>query len=159
MRGFCCYILCKQLSCHLDWGNCSQSTKRGNLPCSTAADTDGFVHAGASLVFITNSGINLLLAEGTQPCQSNTLGLDPAQQSKHPSSPPTPKGHFFASTRSSTVCSLPMAPHTVKHQDNSTQAVAGSMGRAKDSAERSRFVLPSGYLKRQQKTKWVVGGA
>lgn len=52
-----------------------------------------------------------------------------------------------------------MAPHTVKHQDNNTQAVAGSMWRAEDSAERSRFVLPSGYLKRQQKTKQVVGGA
>lgn len=52
-----------------------------------------------------------------------------------------------------------MAPHTVKHQDNSTQAVAGSTWRAEDSAERSRFVLPSGYLKRQQKRKRVVGGA
>ena len=52
-----------------------------------------------------------------------------------------------------------MAPHTVKHQDNSAEAVAGSVWRAEDLAERSRFVLPSGYLKRQQKTKQGVGGA
>lgn len=51
-----------------------------------------------------------------------------------------------------------MAPHTVKQQDNSTQAVAGSVWRAKDSAERSCVVLPSGYLERQQKTKRVDGG-
>lgn len=90
MRGFCCYMLCKQLSCLLGWGNCFQSVEQGNLPCSTAADTHGFVHAAASLVSITNPGINLLLAEGTQPCQSNMLGLDAALQSKQPSSPPTP---------------------------------------------------------------------
>lgn len=72
--------------------------------------------------------------------------------------PPTPQGHFFASLGSSRVSSLPVAAHAVQHQDNNAQAVAGSMWRAKDSAEHSCFVLPSGYLERGQKTKQVVGG-
>lgn len=133
--------------------------EQGTLRHPTAVDTDDFGHAAASLVFITNPGIHLLLAAGTQPRKSDKLGLDAALQSKYPSSLPTLEGRFFALIGSSRVSSLPMAPHTVKHQDNGTQAVAGSMWRAEDSAERSRFVLPSGYLKRQQKTKRVVGGA
>lgn len=55
------------------------------------------------------------------------------------------------------MSSLPVAAHTVQQQDGSAQAVTGSMGRAEDLAECSCFVLPSGHLEREGKTKWVVG--
>lgn len=66
------------------------------------------------------------------------------------------QGHFLPRIHSSRMSSLPVAPHTVQHQDHSSQAVTGSTGRAKDLAECSCFVLPSGYLERQGKTR--VGG-
>lgn len=72
--------------------------------------------------------------------------------------PPALEGQFFSWIYSSRMSSLPVAPHTVQHQDHSAQAVTGNMGRAEDLAECSCFVLPSGYLERQGKTKWVVGG-
>lgn len=62
-------------------------SERRNLRHSAAVDSDGFGHAATFLVFITNPGINLLLAKGIQPCKSNMLGLDPALRSKYPLSP------------------------------------------------------------------------
>lgn len=121
------------------------------------SETHGFGHAAASLIFVTNPGINLLLAEVIQPWKSNTLGLGFNTAEQMSLFPPILEGHFFPWIYGSRMSSLPVAPHTVQHQDGSAQAVTGSMGRAEDLAECSCFVLPSGYLERQGKTKWVPG--